>query len=100
MPKRSSHSPGASCRAPDSTGVGADAIAVQSAGAFAAHVHPRKADGSETLDARECDATVAAIRAAVPGMAIGFSTDEAINPDPFARAAALKTWRQPPDFVS
>ena len=43
---------------------------------------------------------MAAIRAAVPRLAIGVSTSAAINPDPFARAAAVATWRQPPDFVA
>lgn len=33
-------------------------------------------------------------------MPVGLSTSEAIARDPFARAAAVKTWRQPPDFVS
>lgn len=47
-----------------------------------------------------CDAAVGAIRAAVPGMPVGLSTSEAILRDPFARAAAVKTWQQPPDFVS
>ena len=78
----------------------ADAIAVRRAGAFAVHVHPRATDGTETMNAAACDAAVAAIRAAVPGMPVGLSTSEAIARDPFARAAALKTWRQPPDFVS
>jgi uncharacterized protein (DUF849 family) len=78
----------------------ADAIAVRRAGAFAVHVHPRAGDGAETMNAAACDAAVAAIRAAVPGMPVGLSTSEAIARDPFARAAAVKTWRQPPDFVS
>lgn len=78
----------------------AEAIAAQRAGAFAVHVHPRDDGGAETLQARACDAAVAAIRAAVPGMPIGLSTSEAIDPDPFARAAAVTTWRQAPDFVS
>jgi uncharacterized protein (DUF849 family) len=78
----------------------ADAIAVRAAGAFAVHVHPTDRHGVQTLDARACDAAVAAIRAAVPRLPIGVSTSAAINPDPFARAAALATWRQPPDFVS
>lgn len=78
----------------------ADAIAVRRAGAFAVHVHPRDSRGAQTLDARACDAAVAAIRAAVPGMAIGLSTSAAIEPDPFARAAAVRGWRQRPDFVS
>jgi uncharacterized protein (DUF849 family) len=78
----------------------ADAIAVRRAGAFAVHVHPRDDGGAETLKARACDSAVAAIRAAVPGMPIGLSTSENIDPDPFARAAAIQAWRRPPDFVS
>jgi uncharacterized protein (DUF849 family) len=78
----------------------ADATAVRRAGAFAVHVHPRDARGVQTLDAAACDASVAAIRAAVPGLPVGLSTAEAIDHDPFARAAAIKLWRTPPDFVS
>jgi uncharacterized protein (DUF849 family) len=78
----------------------ADAGAVRRAGAFAVHVHPRNADGAQTLAAGPCDAAVAAIRAAAPELQVGLSTAEAIDRDPFARAAAVKSWRQPPDFVS
>jgi uncharacterized protein (DUF849 family) len=78
----------------------ADSAAALRAGAFAVHVHPRDARGAQTLDARACDAAIAAIRAAVPGMPVGLSTAEAIDPDPFARAAAITRWRTPPDFVS
>jgi uncharacterized protein (DUF849 family) len=78
----------------------ADAVAVRQAGAFAVHVHPRDARGRQTLDARACDAAVAAIRAAVPRLPIGLSTAEAINRDPFARAAVVRQWARPPDFVS
>jgi uncharacterized protein (DUF849 family) len=78
----------------------ADAVAVSRAGAFSVHLHPRDRRGAETLDAAACDAAVAAIRAAVRGMPVGLSTSAAIQPDPFARAAALRAWRQPPDFVS
>jgi uncharacterized protein (DUF849 family) len=78
----------------------ADAIAVQEAGAFAVHVHPRDARGAQTLEAEVCDAAVAAIRAAAPGLPVGLSTSETIDPDPFARAAAVRSWRQRPDFVS
>ncbi len=78
----------------------ADAIAVRSAGAFAVHVHPRNADGAQTLEAAVCDAAVTAVRARAPGLPIGLSTSEAIDPDPFARAAAVSSWRERPDFVS
>jgi uncharacterized protein (DUF849 family) len=77
-----------------------DAVAVSRAGAFAVHVHPRDARGAPTLDPRACDAAVAAIRASGAGMAVGLSTAETIDPDPFARAAAVAAWRERPDFVS
>ena len=80
--------------------VAADAIAVRRAGAFAVHVHPRDGAGQQRLGVRACDAAVAAVRAAVPGLPVGLSTAEAIDPDPFARAAAVRAWRQPPDFIS
>jgi uncharacterized protein (DUF849 family) len=78
----------------------ADAIAVRRAGAFAVHVHPRDAGGAQTMDAAACDAAVAAIRAAAPDLPVGLSTCEAIERDPFARAAAVTAWRRLPDFVS
>ncbi len=78
----------------------ADAIAARQAGAFAVHVHPRDRGGTQTMEAGACDAAVAAIRTAVPGLGVGLSTSEAIDSDPFARAAALRAWRRPPDFVS
>ncbi len=78
----------------------ADAIAVRKAGAFAVHLHPRDAQGAQTLEAAMCDAAVAAIRAAAPGLPVGLSTSGTIDPDPFARAAAVRRWRQRPDFVS
>jgi uncharacterized protein (DUF849 family) len=78
----------------------ADAIEVRQAGAFAVHVHPRDTKGAETMEASACEAAVAAIRAAVPGLPVGLSSSEAIDPDPFARAAAVRAWRRAPDFVS
>jgi uncharacterized protein (DUF849 family) len=78
----------------------ADALAVRRAGAFAVHVHPRDAHGRQTLRSAECDAAVAAIHKAAPGLPVGLSTAAAIDPDPFARAAAMERWRQRPDFIS
>jgi uncharacterized protein (DUF849 family) len=78
----------------------ADAFAVRLAGAFAVHVHPRDASGAQTMNPAACDTAVAAIRAAAPGLLVGLSTSEAIDPDPFARAAAIRSWRLRPDFVS
>jgi uncharacterized protein (DUF849 family) len=78
----------------------ADAAATRRAGAFSVHVHPRDARGAQTLEARACDAAVAAIRAAAPRMPVGLSTAATIDRDPFARAAAITRWRTPPDLVS
>jgi len=78
----------------------ADALAVRRAGAFAVHVHARDASGAQTLKRTACDAAVAAIRKAAPGLPIGLSTSATIDPDPFARAAAVQAWRERPDFVS
>jgi uncharacterized protein (DUF849 family) len=78
----------------------ADAVAVRDAGAFAVHLHPRDRRGVPTLEAAACDAAVAAIRAAAPRLPVGLSTTAAIDPDPFARAAALSKWQYRPDFVS
>jgi uncharacterized protein (DUF849 family) len=64
------------------------------------HVHPRGSDGTQTMNAVVCDAAVDAIRAAVPGLPVGLSTAETIDPDPFARASAIRSWRRRPDFVS
>jgi uncharacterized protein (DUF849 family) len=77
-----------------------DALAVRRAGAFAVHVHPRDSRGRQSLAPADCDSAVAAIRRDSPGIAVGLSTAEEIDPDPFARAAAVRNWRTPPDFVS
>jgi uncharacterized protein (DUF849 family) len=78
----------------------ADAVAARRAGAFAVHVHARDARGGQTMAAAACDAAVDAIRAAAPGLPVGLTTSSAIDPDPFARAAAVRSWRRAPDFVS
>ena len=78
----------------------ADAVAVRRAGAFAVHVHARDARGRQTLAAAACDAVVDAIHNAAPGLPVGLTTSSAIDRDPFARAAAVRAWRHPPDFVA
>jgi uncharacterized protein (DUF849 family) len=78
----------------------ADAAAARHAGATAVHIVPRDAQGMPTLRGRPFDATVAAVRASAPRLPVGVSVTAAIDPDPFARAAALRAWRQPPDFIA
>jgi uncharacterized protein (DUF849 family) len=77
-----------------------DAVAVRRAGAFAVHLHARGNRGDQTMAPAACDAAVEAIRAAAPGLPIGLTTSSQVDPDPFARAAAVRAWRKPPDFVS
>ena len=77
----------------------ADAAAVAAAGASAVHVHPRGADGRESLDATDVDGAVGAIRAAAPGLPVGVSTGAWIVPELAARAAAVGSWSEP-DFAS
>ena len=80
----------------------ADVAACRAAGAASVHPHPRRpADGAETLAPEVHGAVVAAIRAAVPDLAISCSTRQDIDlgeaPD---RVAAVRAWASPPDAVS
>ena len=70
------------------------------AGAGALHVHPRAADGSQTLDPAACDAALLAIRHACPGVPVGLSTASFIEPDSTQRLTLISTWTERPDFAS
>jgi len=79
----------------------AEAAAAVAAGAGAIHVHPRNAEGAESLDPETIAAWVGAIRAACPSVPVGVSTGAWIQPDLEARVAQIATWRDPlPDFAS
>ena len=69
-----------------------DAAACVAAGVQALHVHPRGADGRESLRASVIDATVGVLHEAVPGVAIGVSTGAWIVPDPRERAGEVASW--------
>ncbi|MBA3042395.1 MAG: 3-keto-5-aminohexanoate cleavage protein [Alphaproteobacteria bacterium] len=75
-----------------------DAAAVIEAGAAELHVHPRDADGRESLAA--VDKTVAAIRRACPGTLIGVSTGAWIEGDKDRTREAISRWRVLPDYAS
>ncbi|ANL46862.1 hypothetical protein AMC87_CH02184 [Rhizobium phaseoli] len=75
-----------------------DAAASVAAGAAELHVHPRGADGKESLAA--VDDTVAAIRRACPGTLIGVSTGAWIEGDPERTRQAIGRWRVLPDYAS
>jgi uncharacterized protein (DUF849 family) len=76
----------------------ASAAEAVAAGAEAIHMHPRGADGAESLRAADIGAAVAAVRAACPGVPVGVSTGVWITAgDPDARHAAVRAWADLPD---
>jgi uncharacterized protein (DUF849 family) len=77
-----------------------DAAAVVRAGARELHVHPRGADGAESLEASDIAAALYAIRLAAPGIPVGVSTRTPIRPGGRARHASIRAWSALPDYVS
>jgi uncharacterized protein (DUF849 family) len=77
-----------------------DAARAVGAGAGALHVHPRLADGTETLGADPIGRAIAEIRTACPGTPVGLSTGAWIERDPRRRLAQVESWITLPDFVS
>ena len=77
-----------------------DARAVVLAGATELHVHPRDANGIESLEASDVAAALAAMRDAVPGVPIGLSTHWNIPPGGRLRQSAIAVWVAVPDYVS
>jgi uncharacterized protein (DUF849 family) len=75
-----------------------DAAACVAAGAAELHIHPRGADGHESLAA--VDATVLAVRRACPGTLVGVSTGDWIENDVARTRAAIAAWRELPDYAS
>jgi uncharacterized protein (DUF849 family) len=84
----------------------ASAAAAVDAGAEAVHLHPRGADGGESLLAAVIAAAVTAVRQACPGTPVGVSTGLWITGgDPAARRSAVAAWAglpavARPDFAS
>jgi uncharacterized protein (DUF849 family) len=77
-----------------------DAAAVRRAGAESLHIHPRDAQGRESLAAADVAAALNSVREAVPGMPVGISTGAWITPGGVARLAPMRTWKVLPDYVS
>jgi uncharacterized protein (DUF849 family) len=73
--------------------VAASVVDAVAAGADAVHVHPRDELGAQTLDADLLAGTLAAVRAAVPGIPVGVSTHAGIEPDPGRRLEATELAR-------
>jgi uncharacterized protein (DUF849 family) len=75
-----------------------DAAACVAAGAAELHIHPRDADGRESLLA--VDATMLAVRRACPGTLVGVSTGSWIEKDEAKTRNAIAAWRERPDYAS
>ncbi|MBN9216795.1 MAG: 3-keto-5-aminohexanoate cleavage protein [Mesorhizobium sp.] len=80
------------------TAMAADAAACLAAGAAELHIHPRGADGRESLAA--VDETMLAVRQACPGTLTGVSTGAWIENDVERTRAAIAAWRELPDYAS
>jgi uncharacterized protein (DUF849 family) len=78
----------------------AEALAAHGAGAKAVHMHPKNADGVDSLLPEHVDAAVDAVRHAVPGLPLGVTTGFWALPDADARLRAVDAWSVLPDFAS
>lgn len=78
----------------------AAAVAAHQAGAQAVHMHPKTADGKDSLEPAAVDAAVTAVRAAAPGLPLGVTTGFWALPDAEARIRAVEGWTVLPDFAS
>ena len=78
----------------------AAALAAHQAGAKAVHMHPKTAEGVDSLLPEHVDAAVAAVRHAAPGLPLGVTTGLWALPDPEARLRAVDGWTVLPDFAS
>jgi len=70
------------------------------AGARDLHLHPRAADGAESLHKDDVAAALRAVRAAVPGIPVGVTTGGWIEPDLERRLALIGAWEEMPDHAS
>jgi uncharacterized protein (DUF849 family) len=78
----------------------AAAVAAHEAGAKAVHLHPKTADGVDSLLADDVAAAVTAVRRAVPGLPLGVTTGFWALPDPDRRREEIEAWTVLPDFAS
>ncbi|MGA5463374.1 3-keto-5-aminohexanoate cleavage protein [Mycobacterium sp. NPDC050041] len=78
----------------------AAALAAHHAGAKAVHLHPKTADGVDSLQPDVVAAAVTAVRQAVPGLPLGVTTGYWALPDAAERQRAVESWDVLPDFAS
>ena len=87
------------------TDLAADAQACEEFGAGALHLHPRDAEGRESLVAADVAGAVAAVRRACPELPVGVTTGAWIVPEPQRRTDLMREWadldpESRPDFAS
>ena len=80
--------------------LGVAALAAHQAGAKAVHMHPKTADGVDSLLPEHVDAAVSAVRHAAPGLPLGVTTGYWALSDVDARLRAVDGWTALPDFAS
>ena len=78
----------------------AAAVQAHGAGAQAVHMHPKTADGKDSLEPDVVAAAVEAVREALPGLPLGVTTGFWALPDADARRRAVEAWTVLPDFAS
>lgn len=78
--------------------IAADGVRCVAAGAAELHVHPRGADGRESLAA--VGDVVRVLRQACPGTLVGVSTGAWIEGDELATRQRISEWRELPDHAS
>ncbi|ULP35979.1 3-keto-5-aminohexanoate cleavage protein [Mycolicibacterium rufum] len=78
----------------------AETVAAHAAGARAVHLHPKNADGTDSLRASDVEAAVVAVRQAAPGLPLGVTTGFWALPDAAQRLRAIESWSVLPDFAS
>ena len=78
----------------------AEAVAAHEAGAQVVHLHPKSADGKDSLLPDTVAAAVTAVRTAIPGLPVGVTTGFWALPDAGERLAAIQAWTVLPDFTS
>lgn len=82
------------------TQLAAAAVQAHEAGAQAVHMHPKTADGKDSLEPDVVAAAVEAVRDALPGLPLGVTTGFWALPDAAARRRAVEGWTVLPDFAS
>jgi uncharacterized protein (DUF849 family) len=80
--------------------IAAAAAAAVAAGADALHIHPKDPAGHDTLDPDVVAAVLEAVRAVVPGVAVGLTTAASAAPGPAERIDLVRGWTVRPDFAS